>query len=207
MNLYRILTEMPWKGHQDEAGALAAHPGGAVSVPPQKVALRLFLGVVGVMFALFITAYIVRMELSDWRPMPESSLLWFNTLILFLSSIALQWTRLALNRGQASKVKAGLLLGGLLTAGFVFGQVTVWRQMHAEGYILYNNPANSFFYVLTGIHALHMLGGLWVWMRASFRAWSGATMEKIRLSIELCTVYWHFLVLVWLVLFALLSYT
>lgn len=209
MNVYQILTEMPWKGHLDEAGAEAANPaaGGALALPPEKTALRFFLGVVAVMFALFITAYFVRMELADWRPMPESPLLWLNTLLLFLSSITLQWTLMALKKGESGQVKTGLLLGGLLTAGFVFGQVSVWREMSANGYVLYNNPANAFFYVLTGIHALHILGGLCVWIRATFRVWTGATMEKIRLSVELCTVYWHFLLLVWLVLFALLSYT
>lgn len=209
MSLYQILTEMPWKGHQDEAGAEAANPaaGGALALAPEKTALRFFLGIVAVMFGLFITAYFVRMDLPDWRPMPESPLLWLNTLLLFFSSITLQWTLIALKKGENGQVKAGLLLGGLLTASFIFGQVSVWRDMSANGYILYNNPANAFFYVLTGIHALHILGGLWVWVRASFRAWTGASIEKIRLSVELCTVYWHFLLLVWLVLFALLSYT
>lgn len=206
MNLYRTLTEMPWKQHGDEAAAIQAHSGIAV-LPPEKTALRLFLGVVTVLFTLFVTAYFVRMELNDWRPMPESPLLWFNTLLLFLSSITLQWTRQVLKQGEAAKVRLGLILGGLLTLGFVLGQVTVWRNMSAQGYFLYNNPANSFFYVLTGLHALHILGGLWVWLRASFRVWSGAAVEQIRLSVELCTVYWHFLLLVWLVLFALLSYT
>ena len=95
----------------------------------------------------------------------------------------------------------------MLTIGFIFGQLEVWRQMAGEGYYLYNNPANSFFYVLTGIHGLHILGGLWVWTRASFRVWSGTDPEEVRLSVELCAVYWHFLLLVWLVLFALISYT
>jgi cytochrome c oxidase subunit III len=207
MSLYRTLTEMPWNEHRNEAGALAAHPGSMQASAPARTALWFFLGIVGVLFALFITAYFVRMELADWRPMPESPLLWFNTLLLFLSSIALQWTRSAVKWHQAGRVKLGLLLGGVLTLGFVVGQVVVWRHMNANGYLIHNNPANSFFYVLTGLHALHILGGLWVWIRAGFRVFSGAAVEAVRLSVELCAVYWHFLLLVWLVLFALLSYT
>lgn len=206
MSLIDSLREMPWKDSYDDAGALEAHSGIA-STPPHKLALNFFMGVVGVLFALFITAYFVRMELNDWRPLPESPLLWFNTLLLFLSSVALQWTRVLVGRGQTARVKAGLLLGGLLTAAFILGQIEVWREMNAGGYLVYGNPANSFFYVLTGLHVLHLAGGLLVWIRAGIRVWTGATLQSIRLGVELCSVYWHFLLLVWLVLFALLSYT
>jgi cytochrome c oxidase subunit 3 len=61
--------------------------------------------------------------------------------------------------------------------------------------------------VLTGVHVVHILGGLFVWIRAIFRVLTGMEHEKIRLSVELCAVYWHFLLLVWLVVFAVLSYT
>jgi cytochrome c oxidase subunit 3 len=207
MKLFRSLTEKSWQQSAPTADGVYAPESQLSAQPPQKVALLLFLGVVGVVFGLFITAYFIRMGLEDWRPMPESQLLWFNTLLLFLGSVALQWTHSVLKRGRHGQVKLGLLLGALLTFGFVYGQVAVWQQMSGAGYYLYNNPANSFFYVLTGIHALHILGGLWVWTRASVRVWSGTEPEKVRLAVELCAVYWHFLLLVWLILFALISYT
>jgi cytochrome c oxidase subunit 3 len=119
----------------------------------------------------------------------------------------LQWTHNVLKKGQDNKFKIGLILGALLTVGFVYGQFTVWGLMRSEGYFLYNNPANAFFYVLTGIHALHILGGLYVWTRTSIKFWSGADSEELLLSTELCALYWHFLLLVWLVIFALFSYT
>ncbi|MEY4641669.1 MAG: hypothetical protein RLZZ227_1663 [Pseudomonadota bacterium] len=207
MNPLRALFEKPWQRTPQTADGLSVEHSQALEHPPQKTALMFFLGVVGVLFGLFITAYFVRMELDDWRPMPESQLLWINTVLLFFGSVVLQWTHSRLKHGEASSVKAGLLLGGLLTLGFVYGQFAAWQDMRAAGYYMYNNPANSFFYVLTGIHALHMLGGLWVWTRAGIRVWSGTAPEKVGLAVELCAVYWHFLLLVWLVLFALLSYT
>ena len=70
-----------------------------------------------------------------------------------------------------------------------------------------SNPANAFYYLMTGLHALHLLGGLWVWSKSSIKLLSGSEAKDIKLSVELCTVYWHFLLLVWLVLFALLSNT
>jgi len=202
MSLFRTLTDKSWE-HQGSD----THFSKTRTAAPERIALRFFLGVVGVMFALFITAYFIRMDLEDWRPMPEPLLLWINTLILFISSVTLQWTRMILGRGQRNKLKSGLLAGGILSVGFIFGQLTVWQEMTGAGYYLDTNPANAFFYVLTGLHGIHLLGGLWVWTRASFKVWFGADVEEIRLSVELCTVYWHFLLLVWLVLFALLAST
>lgn len=202
MKLFDILTEKSW-----ESGTDLEADSSTFATEPQRVALVFFLFVVTVLFGLFITAYFIRMELEDWRPMPESTLLWVNTGVLFLASVALQWTRMLLDGPRRDRLKLGLLIGGLLTFGFVFGQFSAWQQMSAAGYFLSSNPANSFFYILTGLHALHILGGLWVWTRASIRVWSGAEAEEVRLAVELCTVYWHFLLLVWLVLFALLSYT
>lgn len=206
MSLFGLLfNEKPWEQVRTAEGYVPVSQASAL--PPQKVALRFFLAVVGVMFGLFITAYYVRMQLDDWRPMPESNLLWLNTLLLFLASITLQVLHSRLKAGNEKHLVTALVLGSLFTLGFVYGQVHVWQLMQAEGFYLYNNPANSFFYVLTGLHALHILGGLFVWLRAGFRVYSGFSAEKIRLSVELCALYWHFLLLVWLVLFALISNT
>ncbi len=205
MNLFRAILEKPWK--QQTASGLPAADDINLITPPQKIALLFFLAVVSVMFGLFITAYFIRMELDDWRPMPEPVMLWLNTFVLFLSSVVLQWTHNMLKKDMTKQFRVGLILGAILTLGFVYGQVTVWGQMQSEGYFLYNNPANAFFYVLTGIHAIHLLGGLFVWTKVIFKFWSGAEFEELRLSTELCALYWHFLLLVWLVLFALISYT
>ena len=87
------------------------------------------------------------------------------------------------------------------------GQLLVWRQLGSLGYFVDSNPSNSFFYLITGLHGLHLLGGLVAWFRASVRLWRGAEVAKIRMSVELCAVYWHFLLLVWLVMFGLLLVT
>ena len=82
-----------------------------------------------------------------------------------------------------------------------------WQQLNAAGLYVTSNPANAFFYVLTAIHGVHLLGGLWVWGRTTGRVLTGADVERVRMSVELCTVYWHYLLLVWIVLFALLLST
>ena len=80
-----------------------------------------------------------------------------------------------------------------------------WRHLAAAGYFLASNPANSFFYLITAVHGLHVLGGLVALGRAADRAWRGRDMGKLRLSVDLCTTYWHFLLFVWVVLFALIN--
>jgi len=89
----------------------------------------------------------------------------------------------------------------------IVGQLITWDNLQNAGYFLTSNPANSFYYLMTGLHAIHLLGGLWVWSKSSIRLLSGGEPKDIKLSIELCTLYWHFLLIVWLVLFALLSNT
>jgi cytochrome c oxidase subunit 3 len=91
---------------------------------------------------------------------------------------------------------------------FIAGQLVAWQQLRDAGYGLTSGPAGAFFYVLTGVHGLHLLGGLGVWLKTVVRMRMRAVeLIEMRLSIELCTVYWHYLLLVWLVLFVLLLST
>ena len=175
--------------------------------PPVKIGLWVFLAVVTSLFALFISAYAMRMGLGDWNPLPEPWLLWLNTGVLVLTSATMQWTWVAANRGQADGVKSGLLASGVLTFAFLAGQLAVWQQLSDSGYLMAANPANAYFYLLTALHALHLLGGLVAWGRTSAKVWRGGEVAEVRLRVELCTLYWHFLLLVWLVLFALLLST
>jgi cytochrome c oxidase subunit 3 len=138
---------------------------------------------------------------------PEPGLLWLNTGVLILTSVAMQWTRAAANRGQTDGVRIGLVAGGVLTFVFLAGQLVVWQQLNASGYYVAANPANAFFYLLTALHALHLLGGLVAWGKTTARVWRGVAVREVRESVELCTLYWHYLLLVWLVLFALLLST
>ena len=172
---------------------------------PKVVALATFLAVATSFFALIVSAYSLRMELGDWVPLTEPQLLWTNTAILVLASIAFQWTRGVARSDNTQKIKAGLVVTGVLTTAFLVGQFIAWQQLGASGHVITNNPADAFFYLLTGVHALHILGGMYVWFRATLRAFSGS--DTVEESIQLCAVYWHFLLIVWLVLFGLLLST
>ena len=202
MNIFQQLTAKPWATDQGRVDDLYA--GRASSGLAKKLALKVFLAVVAVLFMLLVTAYGGRMAYEDWRPAPQISLLWANTFVLILSSVALQWAQYSVRRGRMDAMRAGLLAGGAFTVVFLFGQVLAWRQLGAMVYFEVSNPAIAFFYLITGLHGLHLLGGLVAWGRTVVKVWGNFDVAKVRQSVELCTVYWHFLLLVWLVLFGLL---
>jgi cytochrome c oxidase subunit 3 len=194
----------PW---MEQRPIEVVHGDGALSLPSVKVGLGVFLAVATSLFALLISAYHMRMMGEDWTRLPIPRVLWLNTGVLILASVAMQWTRTAARRGELDRVKSGLIAGGVLTFSFLAGQLWAWQQMDASGYFLTANPAYSFFYLLTALHGLHLLGGLWVWGKTTAKVLRGVEVDKVRLSVELCTVYWHYLLLVWLVLFAVLLHT
>ncbi|MCH7817361.1 MAG: cytochrome c oxidase subunit 3 [Proteobacteria bacterium] len=204
MSLIKHITVKPWET-KGIIGPL--RPEGAFAAAPEKVALVIFLGIATILFSLFTVGYFIRMELPDWRPLTDPAQLWLNTGLLVISSVLFQRARNIVNSDQQKNVMPAFIGGGVFAILFIAGQMMAWNTLQANGYYVNSNPANSFFYLLTGLHALHLLGGLWVWSKSSIRLLSGSEAQEIRLSIELCTLYWHFLLVVWVILFALLANT
>ncbi|MGE8482392.1 cytochrome c oxidase subunit 3 [Pseudomonas sp. FP1742] len=203
-----------------------ADPGGSWNRDPEgvqadadrsqtaKVGLRLFLAVVSSLFFLFLLAFIARSQMADWLPLtdPLAPLanpwpLWVNSAFLVLSCIALQWSRMAARQARLDATVMGFVVGGVFAIAFLTGQVWVWQQFVAWGYFVASNPANSFFYLLTGVHGLHLLGGLIAWGITVAKFLRHVPLPQLRVSVELCTTYWHYLLGLWFVLFALLTST
>ncbi|MGK9041016.1 cytochrome c oxidase subunit 3 [Agrobacterium deltaense] len=170
-----------------------------------KVGLGIFLAVVGALFTLLISAYLGRMGGADWWGIPMPGLLWVNTAALSASSLALQWAKTEIRPDHRDRLNAALVTAFATAVFFVAGQFLAWRQLISAGYVLADNPSNSFFYMITGLHGLHILGGLFVLGRTAIRARSEPSSARMRLSVELCAIYWHFMLVVWLVLFALFA--
>ena len=207
MSLFSRLTEKSW----ETPGGESIDP--ALYRPPAaRVGVIVYFGVITVLFGLVSLAYVMRMgmpgmghdAMGDWRPMPEPPLLWVNSFVLLLSSIAWEAARIGARRGRAELMARALIGAGALGILFLAGQLLLWRQLSLAGYYASSNPANAFFYLITALHGLHLAGGLFFWVRAVLGLRAGA---DVRLPIELCAVYWHFLLLVWALMLALLIST
>jgi cytochrome c oxidase subunit 3 len=170
------------------------------------------------MFFLFLLSYILRSQVSDWealsepwQPLAQTGQLWFNSALLVVASISLELARRSIRQPDHGHSRELLLLAGLSSFGFLVGQVAFWNFLTSRGFFADSNPANAFFFLLTGLHGLHVVGGLVAWIAATVRlsrerrqpTEKGLALTK--LSIELCATYWHFLLVVWMLLFALLS--
>ena len=99
-----------------------------------------------------------------------------------------------------------MLIIGVLAFIFLFGQLLVWQQFISLGYYVSTNPANAYFYVFTTLHGLHLIGGLFYWNLTMKKVWvpQEVAVVKTKHTVELCAIYWHFLLVVWLVLFGLM---
>ena len=207
MSLFSRLTEKSWEG----PGADAVDPA-SYRPPAAQVAVIVYFGVITVLFGLISSAYVMRMGMTgmghgamgDWRPMPEPPLLWINSFVLLLSSLAWEAARAGLRQQRPDLTRRSMLGAGILGILFLAGQLLLWREYVQAGYYASSNPANAFFYLITALHGLHIAGGLFFWARALLRLGAGG---DIRLPVELCAVYWHFLLLVWALMLALLIST
>ena len=205
MNILEQLRQKPWAA--DQIPLDNAHQGCAYALPTAQLGLRIFLGAITVLLLLFIVAYNERMAVVDWRPLPEPWLLWLNTGVLILSSIIMHKGLIAARRGRAESAKSSFLVAGGCAVLFLIGQLAVWQQLIALGYFAAANPANAFFYLLTALHGIHLLGGLVAWGRIIAGTGRGTDAAELCARMELCTIYWHFLLVVWVVFFALLLST
>lgn len=211
--LVQRLKDKPWT----KQGVLPTSQETVFSSAP-KIGLWVFLAVVSSLFGLFASAYMMRLhdahgELQQWTPLAEPSILWINTLVLVLASGAMQIARNRVDRDDFGGVRVYFSVAGVLTLLFLAGQVLAWRQVAAAGDYGRGNPAFAFFILITAVHGLHLIGGMFVLARTIARVWRGAdklavvTRSKLRMSVQLCTTYWHWLLLIWLGLFALLLST
>jgi cytochrome c oxidase subunit 3 len=192
----------------DQAAIDNNHIGKSSSHPLPRVALYVLMAVIGVLFSLFSVAYIGRMAYGDWRILPEPSLLWFNTGVIMLSSFAFSRATINARKSDIKRTREYLLLAGVLTFGFIIGQLFVWRELVSFGYFVSTNPSYAFFYLLTALHILHLFGGLIAWLVVTYKSFvPQKEASDFPLKVNLCAIYWHFLLIVWTLLFVMLLLT
>jgi cytochrome c oxidase subunit 3 len=197
------VMESPWL----EEGEVAHYRRAAGTEPPPatKVALAIFLAVAGCLFSLLAAAFFMRGDAPDWQMPPIPGVLWFNTFLLAASSVALQVALVAARRFDVERVKTALLVGAATAGFFLIGQMWAWRELIELKFFASSNAANAFFYLLTGVHALHLIGGLVALARTTDKVRNATRLTKeLATSVKLCAIYWHFLLFVWLLMFAML---
>ncbi|GGC12824.1 cytochrome-c oxidase [Novosphingobium endophyticum] len=209
MSLLRRLGEKSW----ETPGAEAYREPDSYRPAAATVGVYVYFGVATVIFTLIAAAYLARMGLpaamehgagADWRAMPEPPLLWINSGILVLSSLAWEAARRLARRGEIGRMQAATLAGGGLGLLFLAGQLLLWWHYQTAGYFLSANPANAFFYLLTALHGLHLAGGIAAGVRALGQPGDAGRAAR---NVRLCAVYWHYLLLVWVLLAGLLVMT
>tara|TARA_B100000700_G_scaffold228462_1_gene252388 strand:- start:143 stop:778 length:636 start_codon:yes stop_codon:yes gene_type:complete len=206
LNILKLLSEKPWEASQ--AAIDNEHDGKTLDLSKAKLGVRTIMVVSTVIFSLFVVSYSDRMLVHDWRSLSEPWLLWINTVILIITSFVFHRTKVLSDKNEFEKAKNYLLLVGFLTFAFITGQLLVWQYYVNLGQYASTNPANAFFYLLTALHGVHVLGGLFFWGRATTKLFTkNFSVLKIKQAIELCAIYWHFLLIVWFVLFGLMIAT
>ncbi len=163
-------------------------------------------GIVSILmfFMALASAFLVRKGMSgDWVPVQIPLLLWINTAVLLLSSGTLEVARKRLSNADDSGFNRYWMLTTSLGVAFLIGQVVAWRQLAHQGIYLASNPASSFFYIFTGAHALHLIGGIVALVYVARRNFSEANVTR-SVAAEVTSYYWHFLDALWLFLLALL---
>jgi cytochrome c oxidase subunit III len=174
------------------------------SPEPARTGIWVALAAITMSFAAFTSALIVRQSTgNDWHALAIPSIVFLNTLVLLASSVTLEVARRKVRefaRGQVAERTPSLLwLGVTLALGllFVIGQYAAWRQLRAEGMYLASNPNSSFFYVLTAMHALHVLGGLLGLARVIYLV-REPVFSLRRSTMDATSYYWHFMGVLWL---------
>ena len=182
------------------------------SVPGAGVlGMTIFLVSLSVLFAASIVGYlVVRLRSPQWIPPGTAPLpigLWASTLLLLLSSVTMHGAVLFI-RGGKREISTRLLVATFgLGVAFLGMQVFNWWRMVAVDAVLATKSLYAFtFYMLTGLHALHVIGGLIPLARTTWRAHAGAYSWADFHGIRLMAMYWHFLDAVWIVLFAVLEF-
>jgi cytochrome c oxidase subunit 3 len=188
-------------GGGDDGGGESGSP---FPISKGQVGLWVLLTAVIMLFAGLTSAYIVLRGLPTWQNIALPSLLWPNTAVLLMSSIAIEFSRRAVRKNHLESMKRWLAVSGVFGIAFLVGQLAAWRQLVGMGVYLPSTLQSSFFYILTGIHGLHLAGGVgslgYVLMKAINNRLTVFNHEPLKL----CATYWHVMDGLWIYLFLLL---
>jgi cytochrome c oxidase subunit 3 len=172
-----------------------------------RIGMLVSLASIAMLFTSLSSAYIVRSGLlNDWFPIAVPRVMFGSTALILLSSVSVEIARRKLKQSLADSYSRYLLLTSLLGVGFLASQFIAWRQLVQQGIYISSHPHSSFFYLLTGAHAVHVAGGLlalgFLWLRSRRRL--DQPTAKRQAVADAVSIYWHFMGALWIYLFLLL---
>ena len=179
----------------------------SMAIHPKKFALWLFIVSIVMIFAAMTSAYIVKKSDGGWLEFNLPAIFYINSVVIVLSSITIQWAYSQARKDNLENLKWGILVTCFLGLAFVIGQFMAWDQLHSMGIDFggkKSNPAGSYLYVLTGLHAFHLFTGIIYLLIVLFSSFTYKIHSKNLLQLEMCTTYWHFLDGLWIYLFVFL---
>ena len=161
------------------------------------------------LFTSLSSAYVVRSGVAnDWFPISAPRVMFGSTAIILLSSVSIEIARRKLKQSLAASYSRYLLLTVILGVAFLGSQLIAWRQLVRQGVYLSSHPYSSFFYLLTGAHAVHLAGGLlalgFLWIRSQRRLDQPDLVARRQAAADAVSIYWHFMDALWIYLFLLL---
>jgi cytochrome c oxidase subunit 3 len=159
-------------------------------------------------FSAFVVSYLSLASGSGWKPIVMPRLLWLSTGLIITSSLTFNVARRSLKHSDNVKYRRWLLLTLILGLGFLASQLLSWRQLTAQGIYMASNQHSTFFYLLTGAHGIHLLGGIlalgYLLFRARQKQRDRYAEMKQQASADVVSLYWHFMDGLWMFLFLLL---
>ena len=184
------------------------------AIEPQKYRIGMWVALASILmlFVSLTSAYIVRQIPAlnggavDWVPLEMPLVLWVNTIALLLSSVTIEIARRALKRNEYQRFNRWIVITTLLGIGFLVGQFVAWQQLTRQGIYVDSHPHSSFFYLLTSLHAIHLLGGVIALCFVTIAALRLRIGMKKRAAVNVTTLYWHFMDGLWIYLFLLLFF-
>ena len=180
---------------------LTPQPQKTLTVAPKKFLMWLFLISITMFFAALTSAYLVKRSQGDWIQFSVPSLFGYTTVVVAFSSLSMQLAYIYAKRNNLKLLKIMLVATLLLGLGFLVGQYAGWQQLIAEGIHFVGNPSGSFIYVLSGAHAIHLIGGLLYLLVLSTQALQYKVHSENMQPIEICATYWHFVGILWIYLY------
>jgi len=177
-----------------------------ISMHPKKFALWLFIVSVVMIFAGLTSAFIVRQAEGNWLDFELPRIFWVNSAVIVLSSLTMHWAYLAAKKDQLDQLKLALGITTALGFAFLAGQWYSWVALVDMDVYFVGNPAGSFLYVLTGLHAIHLISGVIFMIIVLISSFRYKIHSKRMTTLEMCATYWHFLGALWLYLFVFLLF-